>query len=377
MPDPQTSSARIDVLIPAYNAAATIRGALASIQQQSVADIRLVVIDDGSTDGTGAILDEIAGADPRVTVLHTANRGLVSALNHGLAHCTAEYVARHDADDIAFPERFAEQLAYLEAHPDCIAVGANAWHIDETGARTGTATRFGGDVEFDPRAVPSREPYLLHPFLMLRRRSLVEAGGYRHAFHSEDTDLYWRLLSQGRLHSLPAVLGEYRIHGASISSVSVLNGRVSAANSQLAAISFLRRQAGRGDLAFPAELLERYHRADSLERIVALAAAPLDPDEARYLEAAVAAKLVQLAGYRPYHLTLDDCRTIRRALDRPGAITAPDDIARMHATMWVVTTKLTQNWKYREALALAPARLIVKVSFASLKRRLRAGSRAK
>lgn len=242
--------AQIDVLIPAYNAAATIEAAVSSIQRQSVQDIRIIIVNDGSTDNTGDLLNAMATADPRIKVIATPNGGIVSALNLGLAACTAKFIARHDADDLAFPDRLAAQIDYLRSNADCVAVGTNVWHIDQYGRRTGTKSAFAGDTEPDAHFIPSREPYLMHPFLMVRRQAIQNAGGYRYCVHAEDTDLYWRLLDAGRLYNLPEIHGEYRIHLGSISSASILNGRIAAAMSQLAAISYLRRKTGQADLVF-------------------------------------------------------------------------------------------------------------------------------
>jgi glycosyltransferase involved in cell wall biosynthesis len=302
----QDKRAAVDVLIPAFNEAAAIRESIASIQAQTLTDIRIIVVDDGSTDATPVILAQIAAEDPRVVVLRRENGGIVDALNAGLAICTADLVARHDGDDIAFPSRLADQVDYLAAHPDCVAVASNAYHIDERGVRTGAATDFTGDVRPDADRFPSHEPYLMHPFLLARRTALNAAKGYRYAFHAEDTDLYWRLLSQGRLHNLAAIHGEYRIHAGSISSSSVLNGRISALNSQLAALSYRRRQAGLPDIAFPRSALEAYKRAETLTKMLDVASHDLSGQERAWLRISVPAKLASLSELRPYQLTKQD-----------------------------------------------------------------------
>ena len=303
----------IDILIPVYNGAATIRQSIASIQNQTLRDIRIVVVDDGSTDDTAAILADIAAVDPRVQVLRQENRGIVDALNAGLALCTADLVARHDGDDIAFADRLADQARYLENNPDCVAVASNAWHIDEHGTRMGTRTEFIGDVDPDPDRPPSREPYLMHPFLMVRRDALVAAGGYRYVFHSEDVDLYWRLLGKGRLHNLRTVHGEYRIHGGSVSSASIVNGRIASIYAQLAALSYKRVQAGSADLPFPREALDAYKAKGTMAAMIDLASAPLDSREAAWLRVAATAKLAELSNRRPYRLDRADYASIAAA----------------------------------------------------------------
>ncbi len=315
MTNPKAPAA-IDVLIPVFNAASTLEGSLLSICRQDLRDIRIIVIDDGSTDASPQILARMASDDPRIDIVTTANRGIVDALNTALARSDADFVARFDADDLAFPERLRKQLDYLVAHPDCVAIGCNAFHVDEHGHRTGYTTEFREEVVGDPFHVPSIEPYLIHPFLLVRRDALVAIGGYRYVFHSEDVDLYWRLARVGRLSNIVDVLGEYRIHGGSVSAKSVINGRVSAISSQLAAISEQRRRRGEPDLVFERGALEVYQAARSLRKMLDLASIGLSRTERSYLEVATATKLLELTSYRPYRLARDDLKTIRRAIER-------------------------------------------------------------
>ncbi|MBV9251702.1 MAG: glycosyltransferase family 2 protein, partial [Acetobacteraceae bacterium] len=266
----------VDVLIPVFNGGSFLRQSIESIQGQSVSRLRIIIVDDGSTDGTPQLLSEIAQHDRRIEVVTRRNSGIVDALNAGLARCRAEFIARHDADDIAYPGRLAEQVAYLHAHSDCVAVSSAARHIDEQGRPTGVTARMWQPGTADPISAPSREPYLLHPFLMMRRSAVETIGGYRHVYHAEDTDLYWRLQEIGRLHNLENVLGDYRMHAPSVSSRSVLNGRIGALSSQLAAIAAMRRRAGRSDLVFPREALHRYHEARSLRAIFEAGSCGLD-----------------------------------------------------------------------------------------------------
>lgn len=307
-------TAAIDVLIPVFNGAATIESAVGSIQAQTLADIRIIVVDDGSTDATAALVGAMAAADPRVVLLQQANGGIVDALNAGLAACTAPLVARHDADDLAASDRFAVQSAYLAAHPGVVAVSGAVRHMNEAGRITGSVLHLVSPDLSDTELFPQREPYLMHPFLMMRRTAAQDAGGYRHVFHAEDTDLYWRLQEAGGLVNLPEVMGDYRIHAQSVTGASLLNGRISAVNSQRAGISARRRRAGRPDLAFPKALLADYKAAGSLEAIIRVGAQGMDPDEAHRLAVSSCAKLLELAGYRPYELEREDTAFIGRTL---------------------------------------------------------------
>lgn len=309
----------IDVLIPVFNGAPWLRESIASIQRQTHAALRIHVVDDGSTDSTPHILADIQAGDSRVHVHRQDNAGIVDALNHGLRYCDADWLARHDADDVALPQRLQRQLEYIMAYPDCVAVGAKARHIDGAGRPLGSVTELRPPEQADFDWMPAREPYLMHPFMLARRAAITAVGGYRHASHSEDSDLYWRLRERGRLHNLDAVLGDYRMHEASISSGSIVNGRLMAIGSQLAALSARRRAHGRADLAFDKSDTALRRRVVTLQAMAGLAGGVLDANERDRFELAISAKLLELAGYLPYELDPDDCRFIGRALARHGS----------------------------------------------------------
>jgi glycosyltransferase involved in cell wall biosynthesis len=344
----------VDVLIPVFNGERTVRQAVETIQRQSIDNLRIFAIDDGSTDSTPQILAEISQADPRVQVFTKANSGIVDALNLGLGHCHAEFVARHDADDLAYPSRLADQIAYLRAHPECVAVSGSARHIDEHGNPTGIVARYWSPNSADPNWVPSREPYLLHPFLMTRRTSIQKVRGYRHVFHAEDSDLYWRLLEVGSLHNMDTVLGDYRLHSQSITGVSVLNGRIGALNSQLASISAIRRRRCRPDLTFPEDAILHYQRARSLAGIFEVGRRGLDDSETAYLEISLATKMMELAAYRPYELEHDDCTYIRAAVVKHAHRLVPNNRAMVIRYLSGAAARLAYKGLLSEAVAILP-----------------------
>ena len=346
----------IDVLIPAYNTARTIESAVASIQAQTVRDIRIVVVDDGSTDDTAARVERLAASDQRIELVRRANGGIVDALNDGLARCTAPLVARHDGDDIAHPDRFEKQKVWLDAHPDCVAVGAAARHIGENGQPLGHVARFLPPEGADPIAAPSREPYIVHPLLMARRDAMNRVGGYRYAFHAEDTDLYWRLQEIGTLHNLDDVLLDYRLHGASITSASVVNGRISAMYSQLSSLSAARRRSGRPDLDLPRSALEACKTARTSDEIYRIGAALLAPDERDRLRIMLAGKIMMLASFRPFELDRDDCRFVASARASHLGLLTPSNRAAFDMTTYSTAARLVSKGRLAEAQALVGPR---------------------
>jgi hypothetical protein len=343
---------KIDVLMPAYNAAATVREAVGSMLAQTLRDIRIIVVDDGSADATPAILSTMAQKDDRVVVVTTANQGIVEARNEALRRATSDYVACLDADDLAFPQRLERQLAHLVAHPECVAVGTQIEHMDENGAPLFGMIQPGPPSNADAAMVPAAEPYIVQSTLMARRAAIEAIGGYRHVPNSEDSDLLWRLAGLGELTILPERLARYRVHTSSTSS-SLVNGRVMAVGSQLGALSELRRKAGRPDLTYPRSLHKEMAAAVTLEGMYAVVARDLDPEEAQRLRVAAGAKLMEMARYRPYELDVGDCTFVRASL--PFAPSLGEHNRKV--VDWyvsVTTARLMRKGMFREVLALAP-----------------------
>lgn len=345
-------AARVDIMMPAYNAAATVREAVQSLLAQTMADLRVVIVDDGSTDDTPTILADLAAQDPRVHVIRKVNDGIVEARNDALRACDAEFVACLDADDTALPDRLERQLAYLTQHPDCAGIGGLVDHIDEYGAPIAGLTQQGDPAKANAAQAPALEPYIVHSTLLARRADLTAIDGYRHVPNSEDSDLFWRLQERGALVNLPEKFGGYRVHAASISS-SIVNGRIMAVGSQLGALSALRRRAGRDDLQFLRELHATLRAAVTMEKMCAAAARDIELEEAQHLRIAAAAKLMELARYRPYELDASDCAFVRAALPFAKQLTGKNQ----KEIEWYVTVtaaRLVRKGLIAEALTLTP-----------------------
>lgn len=191
----------VSVLMPLHNEEKFLRAAIASIRAQTVADWELVAVDDGSTDGTAGILAAAAAADRRIRVLHNRERGLVPALNLGLAACRSELVARMDGDDIAHPERLATQLAIFAAKPGTGLVAASFRHFPRSGLKIGMLAYEEWQNSLKSHELIMHDIFVespfVHPGVMFRREIVERLGGYRNMGWAEDYDLWLRMAGGG------------------------------------------------------------------------------------------------------------------------------------------------------------------------------------
>ena len=206
--------------MPVYNGERFLDEAIASVFAQDYGDFELVIVDDGSTDRTAEILASWAAREPRIVVITLdQNVGIPAALNHGLHAARAEFVARHDADDVFVSGRLREQLAVLESDPNVVLVSGIIETIDAKGRRMSTFARI------EP---PEVTAYLLHfsnvvgghAQVMYRRDQVLSIGGYDvHYALSEDYDLWTRLARLGQIVTLPKVMMKKRVHQQRVSFV--------------------------------------------------------------------------------------------------------------------------------------------------------------
>ena len=205
---------RVSVLLPARDAGRFIGAAVASILAQTVRDFELLVLDDGSTDETVAVVRSFG--DSRIQLVSGAPRGLVAVLNDGLEQARGAFIARMDADDEALPERFERQLLLFDRNPDVGIAGSALRAMDEQGLEGDLLPVACGDLEI--RWTGLLTTPFAHPTVMLRRE-LVERTGARYDPRwntVEDYELWMRLLEHTRGDNHPEPLLRYRIHGGSV-----------------------------------------------------------------------------------------------------------------------------------------------------------------
>jgi hypothetical protein len=214
-----TSPPVVTVLMPVYNGEPFLKDAIGSILRQTYREFELLIIDDGSTDGTPNTLAESQRRDSRIVVHRQANQGLTATLNRGLSVARGTFIARMDQDDVALPTRLAKQVAFLSDRPDVAILGTAYWLIDQKGRHVDLKRFPTSDLHI--RWTNLLAPAFAHPTVMLRRDLLLENGlWYDSAFPDvEDYDLWRRVLRHSRGANLGEALLDYRCHPGSMSSL--------------------------------------------------------------------------------------------------------------------------------------------------------------
>ena len=215
------SDPKVTVLMSVYNGEKYLRKAIESILKQTFTDFEFLIINDGSTDYSGEIFRSYS--DPRIRfVSNSANRGLTRSLNTGLKLAKGEYVARIDADDVAFQNRLQVQVAFLDAHLDVCLLGGSYEVIDENGVVMSTE-----QVLADPLSIRFCLLFdnpVCHSSVMFRRSAVLEVGGYDENVRiGQDFDLWNRLVTRGKIVQMDKPLVQLRRHNESVSRTSPIH----------------------------------------------------------------------------------------------------------------------------------------------------------
>ena len=202
--------------MPVWNGGRYLGESVRSILNQTETRFEFLIIDDGSTDETPEILAGFARCDPRIRVIRLEHGGLVAALNHGLAECPTEWVARMDCDDVAHPRRLALQLRAIEKHADAVLCHTQVRYVGDSRY----VTRSARMIQTRALTILSlcHRCHISHPTVIYRKSKVVEAGGYLEEDpHVEDYSLWGRLIGLGDFIAVPEPLLELRLHDESIS----------------------------------------------------------------------------------------------------------------------------------------------------------------
>lgn len=210
----------VSVLISAYKHERYVEDCVRSVLAQTYSNIELIVIDDGSPDGTASVLEKLhreaeASGKPFLFIAKQ-NSGLSDTLNQALAMATGKYICQFGSDDIMLPDKTAKQVAFMEANPDVAVCGGNAQNIDSDGAV----------ITKRQKSPPQREITFEHLFAntgpgivastcMIRKAVLDKEGGWNPAIPLEDMYMWFKLTSRGyRMVGLGEILMQYRKHAS-------------------------------------------------------------------------------------------------------------------------------------------------------------------
>jgi glycosyltransferase involved in cell wall biosynthesis len=251
---------QVSVVMPVRDGERYLAEAIESVLRQSLHDLELIIVDDGSRDATPAILDEAVHRDPRVRVSHQEPGGLTVALNAGCALVRSPLIARMDADDTMLPDRLERQVAFLAKGPEVALLGGGIVLVDEDGREL---DREPGRHELHMLA----RNELTHATVVMRTDAFQALGGYRFD-QAEDYDLWLRFEERYGIAALSAPVIRYRLHPGQFSVTSLERQAVGFLAVRAAA---LERRAGRPD---PLDGVE--HLGTSLLEQLGVARAELD-----------------------------------------------------------------------------------------------------
>jgi len=283
---------RVSVVMPVRDGERFLREALDSTLAQTLADLELIVVDDGSSDATPEILAEAAQRDPRLRIQRQEPGGLTVAINAGCALAQAPLIARMDADDVMLPDRLERQVMYLDGHPDVALLGGGIVLVDEK----------GNEIDREPGR--SHLDFLVrneltHATVMMRADTFRALDGYR-LDQSEDYDLWLRFDERYGIAALPEHVIRYRLHTGQFSVTALGRQALGFLCVREAAI---RRRRGEPDplagverldetvlarLGIPREQLDEAIVSDAVNWAATLTRVGRDDEAAALLDAAAA-----------------------------------------------------------------------------------------
>src|SRR6516165_5011790 len=240
----------VSIVMSVYNGASRLAATLDSILTQEGVALEFIVVNDGSTDTSGHILNDYASRDSRLRIIHQENTGLTRALIRGCDAARGEFIARQDVGDVSLPGRLKSQAAVLRDWEDCVFVSCWTDFVGPRGEFLYTSK--GTGLASSPINILSRSKEwgvldcpTSHPSVMFRAKQYALCGGYRPEFYfGQDSDLWYRLGSLGTFYTLQEPLCVCSITLSSISTSRKLEQDIFA---QLSRKAFLRRCAGLPD----------------------------------------------------------------------------------------------------------------------------------
>jgi len=211
----------VSVVMSVYNGASDLAVTMDSILSQEGVEFEFIVVNDGSTDKSGEILEDYARLDDRVRVIHQANTGLTRALIRGCALATGEFIARQDVGDVSLPGRLAAQLNVFKNNVSVVMTSCGTRFAGPDGEVLYEVCQTGDELHrgLQRRRIKHLKGVSSHPSVMFRRKSFETVGGYRPQFKvAQDLDLWIRLSEVGVCWATPDVLCVVHLNKNSISA---------------------------------------------------------------------------------------------------------------------------------------------------------------
>lgn len=209
----------ISVVMSVYNEKIIeLQASIESILAQTYADFEyIIVLDNPTNQEARELLSEYQKRDSRIRLIYNeSNIGLALSLNKAIAISKGEYIARMDADDISFPDRFEKELSIMKEKLHVDVVASNVIEIDENGKKR-TASRYIINNCMAFKKAIAFGNVIVHPTVLIRREILEKVGGYRDFKTSQDYDLWLRLVKKGaQFYTITEPLLYYRVRSASI-----------------------------------------------------------------------------------------------------------------------------------------------------------------
>lgn len=207
----------VSVVMPAYNSEKYIAEAIESILNQTYKNFEFIIVNDGSTDNTLKIIKKYAKKDKRIKVINNKeNLKICKSLNRGITSSKGKYIARVDSDDISLPERFEEQVDFLEKNKEAGVVGADMQIFNGLTKENISIRKYEKTDEKLRKTIFFYSPFA-HPAVMIRKRVLEDLGQYNEEYHDcEDLELWFRIGSKYKFANINKILIKYRFHPNSI-----------------------------------------------------------------------------------------------------------------------------------------------------------------
>lgn len=207
------SAPKVSVIMPLYNTMQFVPEAIGSILSQTFEDFELIVVDNGSTDGSREYATSLS--DKRIRVITESVRGPGTATNAGIAASKAELLAIMDADDIAHPDRLRLQTEFMAAHPEVVLLGTRfAFRVGSATVAVPPQPREHDQIR---RALMDGQPVICNPSTMARTKAVKAVGCHHTPGPGADYDFFLRMSDVGKLFNLPTLLHYYRLHSGSTS----------------------------------------------------------------------------------------------------------------------------------------------------------------